>query len=237
MMTRKIGLNLVLVFLFTVSSSANAEIYAKVLKSKNMNQYRQGQELVIGSEITTGENQKLAIRTIDGDVIVLDSKTRITLSKPSLIEQLFGTVYFLFKPRPENPVQVKTLTATIGIRGTNFLLATDNEKLADLISLEKGLLNVESPDDQPFKIHNQNPLSEFEQYKLEAQQSTEKINEEFEEYKKQVNQEFVEYKLSVELSAGKTLKLLGHDLHIVDLPDDQQNEIDLFKDFLAGVTE
>jgi hypothetical protein len=226
-----------LVLLLALCCNAYAESYATVLKTKNMSTFKRGQNLEVGTEIVTRKNQNLAFRTADGDIIVLGSNSQIRIKKPNLIKQFFGKIYFLFKPRKENPVKVETLTATIGIRGTNFLLTTSVDDNADLISLENGLLNVASPDDQPFKVHRQKPLTEFEKFQQEQQQGMDEIDQEFESFKKQINQEFIEYKLVVALSAGKTLRIEGRNLYIMDLPDEQQSEIDSFKEFIADVVE
>ncbi|MDC1286379.1 FecR domain-containing protein [Gammaproteobacteria bacterium] len=234
-----ISLSLVLVSLFLCPLPSQAENYATVIKVENMIIYRTGQKLVVGANISTQANQRLALRTDDGDVIALGENSQITIQKASFFKQLFGRIYYLFKPRNEKQenIQVQTVTATIGIRGTNFLVTSTAEDQSDVISLENGLLNVASPDDQPFKVHQQKPLSEFEQYQQEVEKAVTAIDQEFEDFKKQVDQEFVEYKLAVGLSAGQTLKIVGRDLFTVDLPEGQQDEIDAFKDFIADVVQ
>ena len=191
------------------------------------------------AHISTQANQRLALRTDDGDVIALGENSQIRIQKASLFNQLFGKIYYLFRSRNEGQknANVKTVTATIGIRGTNFLVTSTAEDQRDVISLENGLLNVASPDDQPFKVHQQKPVSDFEQFQQEMEKGVEAIDQEFEDFKKQVDQEFIEYKLSVGLSAGKTLKIVGKDLYTVDLPDGQQDEIDSFKAFISDVTQ
>ena len=236
---RHISLSLVLVSLILSPLPSQAENYATVIKVENMILYRQGQKIIVGAHISTQANQRLALRTDDGDVIALGENSQIRIKKASLFSQLFGKIYYLFKPRNEGQqnANVQTVTATIGIRGTNFLVTSTVEDQRDVISLENGLLNVVSPDDQPFKVHKQKPLSEFEQYQQEAEQGMAKIDQEFEDFKKQVNEEFIEYKLEVALSAGQTLKIVGRDLYTVDLPDGQQEEIDAFKEFIGDVVQ
>jgi hypothetical protein len=236
---RHISLSLVLVSLSLSPLPSQAENYATVIRVENMILYRQGQKIVVGAHISTQANQRLALRTDDGDVIALGENSQIRIKKASFFSQLFGKIYYLFKPRNEGQkiVHVQTVTATIGIRGTNFLVTSVVEDQSDVISLENGLLNVASPDDQPFKVHKQKPLSEYEQYQLEVEKSIAAIDQEFEDFKKQVDQEFVEFKLSVGLSSGQTLKIVGRDLYTVDLPDGQQDEINAFKDFIGDVDQ
>ena len=239
MSIKHITLSLVLVSLILTSLPSQAENYATVIKVENMILYRQGQKIVVGAHISTQANQRLALRTDDGDVIALGENSQIRIMKASLFSQLFGKIYYLFKPRNEGQknAHVHTTTATIGIRGTNFLVTSTAEDQQDVISLENGLLNVASSDDQPFKVHKQKPLSEFDQYQQEVENGIAEIDQEFEDFKKQVDQEFVEYKLAVGLSAGQTLKIVGRDLYTVDLPDGQQDEIDTFKEFIDDVVQ
>jgi hypothetical protein len=234
-----VSLSLILLSLLLNPLYARAENYATVIRVENMILYRQGQKIVVGAHISTQANQRLALRTDDGDVIALGENSQMRIQKASFFKQLFGKIYYLFKPRNEKQenVNVQTVTATIGIRGTNFLVTSTVEDQRDVISLENGLLNVASPDDQPFKVHQQKPVSDFEQFQQEMENGAEAIDQEFEDYKKQVDQEFIEYKLSVGLSAGKTLKIVGKDLYTVDLPDGQQDEIDSFKAFISDVTQ
>ena len=236
---KTVSLSLILLSLLLNPLYAVAENYATVIKVENMILYRQGQKIVVGAHISTQANQRLALRTDDGDVIALGENSQIKIQKASFFKQLFGKIYYLFKPRNEKQenANVQTVTATIGIRGTNFLVTSTAEDQSDVISLENGLLNVASTDDQPFKVHQQKPVSDFEQFQQEMEKGVEAIDQEFEDFKKQVDQEFIEYKLSVGLSAGKTLKIVGKDLYTVDLPDGQQDEIDSFKTFISDVTQ
>lgn len=226
---------IIVLLVFGITPGFGAD-YATILKTQNTNLYQRGQRISIGMRLATQQDQRIAFRNTAGDVIVLGSNSQITITKPNLIKQFFGKVFYFFTPRPDNETQVQTLTATIGVRGTQFLVTTSESEDNDLISLETGLLNVASPDDEPFKVHTRKPLSEFEKYKQETEAGVEQINEEFEAYKQQVDQEFIEYKKSVLLSPGKTLRIAGRDLFTVDLPPEQQNEIDSLKAFIADVT-
>jgi hypothetical protein len=220
-----------------ISFGSQAETYATVLSAKNMEQYALGKEISTGSEIITEGNQKLAMKTTAGDIIVVDANSHLVIKNLSLLNQLFGKIYFLFAPRLNNKVEVQTVTALIGIRGTNFLLTTSNDGGADLISLENGKLNIDSPDSMPFKIYKEKEIDEFDQFKEKAEAGLKQINTEFKSFKKDLDREFVEYKLSMVLSAGKTLKIVGRDVVTIDLTDEQQNEIDAFKQFIKDAEQ
>lgn len=226
---------LIIVFQLFLSGSALAEAYARVIKTENTALYHKGQELNLGTQVVTRENQRLAIKTLDGDIIVLNPNSRIKIIRTSFLSQLFGKIYYFFQPRKQNPVRIQTMTATIGLRGTNFLVTNSSDDDSALISLDEGLLDIISPDDQPFNVHQLKPLDQFEQYKLEIEQGIDDIDTAFDEYKTQIEREFIEYKISVELSSGNTLKIVGHDLFTVEMPGDQQDEIDSFKAFLADL--
>lgn len=237
MTIKYMGLSLVLALLLLGSPGVYAADYATIIKSENMAQFQQGRIISVGQKIVTLQNQRVAFRNADGDVVVLGENSSISIRKPNLVKQLFGKIYYLFKPRTENKTEVVIVTATIGIRGTRFLVTSTESENTDLISLETGLLNVASSDDQPFKVHNLKPQTEFEKFLQETEQGVEEIKDEFAAYKKQVDEEFIEYKQSVRMTAGKTLKIVGKDLYSVDLPAGQQDEIDTFKAFIADVTQ
>lgn len=97
-----------------------------------------GQSLENGTTLSSGSGASAVIRFDDGQVVVLASSSvfkldnyRFTPGKPeenrSELELVRGAMRFisgvLGKQTPE-AVKIKTQTATIGIRGTDFMLAT-----------------------------------------------------------------------------------------------------------------
>ncbi|MFT5221238.1 MAG: hypothetical protein ACI87H_003384 [Gammaproteobacteria bacterium] len=224
-----------IVFALLLSFDSAAEGFAVIAKAENMPEYSKGDRLKADSVIITRDNQRLAIRTTGGDIIVLGENSRIKLKKPTLLEQLFGVVYYFIRPRSDEQVKVSTLTATIGIRGTNFLVSTGDADDINSIALDQGLLEVESPDDQPFRVHKNPPLDDFAQFKQEMEDGVADIKNEFDEYRKMMESEFFEYKMSVQLTSGQSLQLKGHDLVTVENSSSEKAKLAKFKEFITGI--
>ena len=184
-------------------SQAQAATLGVVLRSENMPSYPQGMQILQDSEIRTGKNQKVAVKTTQGDILAADSNSIIKLVKPGFFQHLLGKIYFLVAPRKNNNVRVETRTATLGIRGTRFLVDSQNEADGEInVALSEGQLNIESKGGRYFQLYEQRELSEYEKYKRNVQN-------EFDTYKQQVEEEFVAYKKSFDLDSGFSLVFDG----------------------------
>jgi hypothetical protein len=149
-----------------ISTSAGADTVGIVIRSLHMPAYPVGTRIEEGTEIVTEAGQKIALQTIEGDVLAVDGKSKVKLVKPGFFSQLFGKVFYFFIPREDQDVTVKTSTATIGIRGTKFIIdsasddATGGDVAADKVSLVEGKLNFQSNDDETFALYKQRALRE-----------------------------------------------------------------------------
>ncbi len=207
----------------------NAETLGVVVRSQNMPDFPGGFEITENSEIRTGENQKIAIKTSQGDVLVADQNSSIKLVKPGFFQQLLGKIYYFISERSRvERVRVQTSTATIGIRGTTFVVdSAGDEQKQDTVSLQEGALIFESNDDEYFKLYQLRELDEFEQFKRQMQS-------EYDAYKAELEEEFVEYKKSIQLDKGFTLKFDGK--KVVKLPFDK-NSNKQFEEFEAFLNQ
>lgn len=219
--------------------SAQADVTGVVVKSVNMPNFPKGQKIHDTTIIKTLSGQKVAIKTSQNDMVVIDENSFIVIKKPSFLKHLFGRIYYHFKKRTKRSINVETTTATIGVRGTNFLINSKNDpdNSHDVIALDKGLLDIDSNDEVPFKVHKPKDLNEFEQFAYDAQQGMQEINAEFETYKKHTDLEFLEYKLSLKLNPGHMVSIQGKDLVTEKISNTQQNNINSFKAFIADVDE
>jgi hypothetical protein len=217
------------------ASVASADKLVRVIKVSNMGDYRVGQTLPGGTIIKTQANQRIALRTPSGDNIVVGSNSELVIKKLSWFKQLFGKIFYFFKKRDDNASTVETNTATIGIRGTSFLINSDDNTQSTRVALDTGELEIESPDDEPFKVHKPPALSEFEAYKQQVDAAINQISENYKTFEQGVESEFVEFKKSVLLSAGQTLELRGRDLVMVNISNSDQAELDTFKSYLNDV--
>jgi hypothetical protein len=215
-------------------STPLAELYADeplgvVIRSYNMPGFPSGYKISGNSEIRTGANQKIAVKTPQGDTLVAGENSSIKLVKPGFFQQLFGKIYYFISKRTrENRVQVQTTTATIGVRGTTFVVDSQgNQQKQDTVSLQEGELNFESNDDEYFKLYQLRQLDDFELFKRQMQT-------EFDTYKAELEEEFVAYKKSIQLEQGFTLKFDGK--KVVKLPFDE-NSNKQFEEFEAFIRQ
>jgi hypothetical protein len=206
-----------------------AESLAVVVRSQNMPGFPAGYKISENSEIRTGDNQKIAVKTQQGDILVAGQNSSIKLVKPGFFQQLFGKIYYFISKRSRDErVRVQTSTATIGIRGTTFVVdSVGEDQQQDTVSLQEGQLNFESNDDEYFKLYKLRELDEFEQFKRQMQS-------EFDAYKDQLNEEFVAYKKSIQLDQGYALKFDGK--KVVKLPFDE-NSNKQFEEFEAFIKQ
>jgi len=147
----------------------------------------------------------------DGALSVLDEKSRLRVEKTSWFSYLGGKVYFTFKKVFGEQRKVRTRAATIGIRGTTFIISEtgEGEQQGESVALKEGLLQFESTGPN-FEIHKKKELDEFEQFKLEQQQAKAALQDEFEQYKQQTMRDFIEYKKEFTLQPDRVVNLSGY---------------------------
>jgi hypothetical protein len=213
--------------LVSVTNLRADDSLAIVIRSQNMPGYPSGYQISGDSEIRTGDNQKIAVKTSDGDVLVAGQNSSIKLVKPGFFQQLFGRIYYFINKRTHNEsVNVRTTTSTIGIRGTTFVVDSNGEGAQqDTVSLSEGQLNFDSNDDEYFKLYELRELNEFELYKRQ-------MEAEFDAYKQRMEEEFIAYKKSIQLDSGYSLKFDGK--KVVREPFDENTD-EVFREFEAFI--
>ncbi|VAW55494.1 hypothetical protein MNBD_GAMMA05-2516 [hydrothermal vent metagenome] len=157
--------------------------------------------------IVTKKGARIVVQLDDGALSVLDEKSRLRVEKTSWFSYLGGKVYFTFKKVFGDPRRIKTRAATIGVRGTTFIIS-ENEK-GESVALKEGLLEVES-NGPVFEIHKKKIMDEFSQFKQQYQQAQQDIKNEFEQYKQQTTNEFIEYRKKFTLSSNRVISLSGY---------------------------
>jgi|GEM_PF-3080668 len=210
-----------------LGSPAWAEVLGEVSRSVNMPNYPPGMTVTSDTRIETGNGQRIAIRTTDGDVLVANQNSVIKLEKPGFFSQLFGKIYYFITPTNKRNVTVQTRAATIGIRGTKFVVdSAEGDDAGQNVSLVEGELNFQSNDGEDFKLYHEREMTEFEKYKRERMA-------EYEAYKNHLMEEFVAYKSSINLEAGFALRFDGKKVVRSPVNKDLDAEIAEFEQFLA----
>ncbi len=159
--------------------------------------------------IVTKKGGSIVVQFNDGALSVLDEKSRLRVEKTSWFSYLGGKVYFTFKKVFGEPRRIKTRAATIGVRGTTFIISENDEKNGESVALKEGLLDVESTG-PAFEIHKEKVTDEFAQFKQQQQQARQVMKDEFEQYKQQTREEFVEYRRQFILQPDRMISLSGY---------------------------
>ena len=160
-------------------------------------------------------------------MLVAGKNATIKIKEPGFFSHLFGKIYYFIAPRQTDKVKVTTSMATIGIRGTKFIIDSDEADTSnETVSLASGKLNFESNDDDLFELYHQRELTEFEQYKRQQMA-------EYAEFKQNMMDEFVAYKASIDLGDGFALKFDGKKATRVKLDKKMDDEFAEFEQFIA----
>jgi hypothetical protein len=147
--------------------------------------------------ISTGKEGRAVVRVGNTGYIVLEKNSQVEINTSNdhagFFRQLSGIVYYAVNSIKKNDrkLEVRIKTATMGIRGTRFIV-TDIPERSE-VGMRKGILNVESSAGE-FEIHKKTELDEFEELKRESQAAINEEKRQFENYKDNTQLEFVEYK-------------------------------------------
>lgn len=178
--------------------------------------------------VITGPNSRAVVRIGSDGFIVIGKNSQVEINKTKdhagFFRQVTGMIYYAMNTIKKNqrPIEVRTASATIGIRGTRFLV-TDMDGRNE-IGMRKGLVNVISPDGE-FEIHKKTAQDEFEAFKQEGKVAVDKAKGEFEEYKANTQKEFIEYKREFGLGANRMASFDGK--RVVDKPLSEETEKDM----------
>ncbi len=232
---------LIALFVLATSVQAEEDFRARIVKV-------QGDVYIVNSEgeerkpektqflvnemdtIVTRKDGKAVVQFDDGAMSVMDEKSRLRVEQSGWLSQLGGKVYYVFRKvfGKEQPKQVKTNFATIGIRGTTFIVFDDGE--SNSVALQEGKLNIESPGED-FEIHRKTQADDFESFKQQAKERKESLEREFSDYREKLGKEFVEYKKSFDLEANRIIHFDGNKVNEGGLTDDIKAQFENFNSF------
>jgi hypothetical protein len=159
--------------------------------------------------IVTKENAHIVMRFDDGALSILDEKSRLRVERTNWFSYLGGKVYFTFKKIFGEPRRVRTRVATIGVRGTTFIISENGEQGSESVALKEGLLDIES-NGPVFEIHRKREMDEFAEFKQQHEQRRQQAQREFEQYRKQTRRAFIEYRRHLMLKPNHVITLSGY---------------------------
>lgn len=209
------------------------EGHVYVVNSEGEQREPQKKQYLVNSNetIITRKDSKAIIQFDDGAMSVLDEKSSLRVERSGWLSQLGGKVYYVFRKvfGKNKPKKVKTKFATIGIRGTTFIvdMSAENQKVA----LQEGQLNIESVGEDYEIRKAPEKEDEFLSYKMQVEQEKQKIDEEFEEYKENINKEFIEYKKSFDLYKNRVITLHGNKVEEREMDRDWESSFEYFSEF------
>ena len=179
--------------------------------------------------LVTGPDGRAVVRMGDSGYIVVEKNSRIEVDREKdhahLLRQITGIIYYAVNiiKGPKQPLEIRTATATIGVRGTRFLLTDLPERKE--IGVRKGLVNVASLGEE-FEIHKKTQEGEFEAYKREAKEAIAEEKRKFLEYKAKEAREFIEYKREFGLSANRMATFDGNRVDEKPLSDETLKDME-----------
>ncbi|MDH5570335.1 MAG: FecR family protein [Gammaproteobacteria bacterium] len=183
--------------------------------------------------VLTREGGRAVLKFNDGTVSVLDEKSSLRIEKSGWISQLGGKVYYLFSKLvgAKRSKTVTTSFATIGIRGTEFIVNVENDN--DTIVLKKGHLKVAAPEGE-YEIHHKTLDSDnFDLYREQQWSGVNEYLKEFDGYRDNLNAEFIEYRKELSMGAGQVVRFAGNRVDSMQLTDRLNNEFLDMHDFAA----
>ena len=179
--------------------------------------------------LVTGPNGRAVVRVGEAGYIVVEKNSTIEIDRAkghvNFFRQVTGMIYYAVKAikGDQRKFEVRTSTATIGIRGTRFLVADMPDR--NEIGMRKGLISVTSPD-KDFEIHRKAEQDEFEAFKQEGKDAIAEENRNFEEYKAKSEREFVEYKREFTLEANRMVSFDGQRVDDRPLSGETQKDME-----------
>jgi ferric-dicitrate binding protein FerR (iron transport regulator) len=173
--------------------------------------------------IVTYSDSKVKIKLLDDSIVTLDANSKLKLEDINKLKHEEGKVFFSIKTQTTNQLEVGTNFATIGVKGTQFII-TDN-KQNQTVSLKKGLVGVKALDGE-FKIHRQQvrELTEYEKYVLAHKHD-------YEAYEKKIVEEFIEFKKEFDLKPRKMVSFNKNVVKEKDLTQEVEQEFENLEKF------
>ena len=186
----KLLLSLVIGFVFVFGANIGKVVKIKGEVFSDGHKLKLGDKIQDKNSVKTKKNGWVMIEQPSGNIIKISSNSNIKFNSANKITQNKGRVFVkvnknsfskaLAKGLPR--FTVKTKTATMGIRGTNFVVDLNSNK--EKIMLRNGDLTV-----------NANKGT-FNYFKSEMLAEIQAMKDEFKAYKKQIIKEFKAYKES-----------------------------------------
>ncbi len=175
---------------------------------------RTGDRVEGGESVRTLAGGRVMVRHDGGRYTVLTANSQVKIEDSGVVEQVRGAVYYVLRKlsmSDSTPAsyQVKTSVATIGIRGTRFLVATEGK--AGEVALSEGLIDMQANEGQSFDIQKLPGDMSYADYRKQQEKLFKGfLKDEFREWKKRQMKEFDNYKKQFMLQPNQSVSLDGN---------------------------
>lgn len=197
----------------------------KVLKANELRatNAKPNQILYKDDLIITYKDAMTTIKLDDNSLVTLAEKTKLRVLNSKELKQEEGKIFYNIETQGKNTMTVATNFATIGVKGTSFII-NDAQEQKD-VSLKTGLVGVSALEGE-FEIHKkkENKLSKYENYKLAE-------DNDFDNYKTKIEEEFIEYKKEFDLHPDYTISFSGNVVKENKTQEDVSTEFEEFENF------
>lgn len=186
--------------------------------------------------LVTGPDGRAVVKVADVGYIVVEKNSKVEINKSGdyagLFRHVTGMIFYAMSAihGSQRSIGVKTATATIGVRGTRFLVADLPERRE--IGIRKGQVNVTSPG-EAYEIHRKLEEDEFEAYKKEGRDAIAEEKRSFSEYKAKTEREFIEFKREFALGADRMVSFDGNVVTESPLSAESKKDMESLEDYAA----
>lgn len=186
--------------------------------------------------VTTGADGRAVVRVGGSGFVVVERNSTLEIEHATgaanVFRQVSGMIFYAMNRMRAGmkPVQVRTATAVIGVRGTRFLVVEEEGRKE--IGMRKGQVTVTSPREE-FEIHRKQVEDEFAAFRKEGSDAVARERREFEAYRAQNAREFVEFKREFRLGKDRMVSFDGRRVTETALGAQTLREMESLEQFAA----
>ena len=196
----------------------------KVLKNNAIrtSKVKVAQKLYKNDLLITFKNSMATIRLTDNSLITLDENTKLRIEDIQKIKQEKGQAFFNIETQGSKSLKISTSFATIGVKGTKFII---NNTTTQSVALKSGLVSVEAVKGE-FELHKKKgkKLSDYAVYKMAHQY-------EYKQYKTKLEEEFIEFRKQFDLKPNNFVIFKGNVVKENTLNKNLKKEFTRFENF------
>jgi hypothetical protein len=191
--------------------------------------------LRVGTTVKTGAASRLLLRFKNGDQMALGPQSRLTLQPQKIIEHHRGEAFFRsaaqkVRSLSDRSFQIRTPTAVIGIRGTEFIVDVAQK---EAILLREGALHL-TPKSGRFELYKEQAAEGVAQKKRAFEAYRTQMQKAFRAHKAEVQYAFEAYVQSVSLKPMRRISLEGGRAYEGALAKEELARFEAFDAFLQG---